>query len=58
MSNTQKQYYRNREDLVFNDGTEVEAGSLWKESQPGILTLVDEDQFASHELDDAKFHKI
>jgi hypothetical protein len=57
MSNTQKEHYRNLEDLISLEGIEVEAGSLWKESQPGTLVLVDDDQFASHALEETKFSK-
>lgn len=58
MSNTQKQQYRNQEDLVSIEGIEVEAGSLWELKPDNILVLVDEDQYASYVLDSELFLKI
>lgn len=50
------EYYRNQEDIVSREGIEVESGSLWelKENQ---LVLVDDDQYASADLDPHKFKK-
>ncbi|MGI0106753.1 hypothetical protein [Salinimicrobium sp. WS361] len=58
MSNTQAKFYRNNSDLESREGIEVEAGSLWK-LNPGTkdLILVDDDQYASCELDEENFYK-
>lgn len=54
----QSLFYRNKEDLESREGVEVEAGSLWKLT-PGTseLVLEDEDQYASHPLDEKLFKK-
>ena len=50
--------YRNKKDLVSIEGIEVEAGSLWKFTPDlELVVLVDDDQFASHELDSRKFEE-
>jgi len=49
-------YYRNLKDLVSIEGIEVEAGSLWKhEQEDNLLVLIDEDQYASTQLDEDSF---
>ncbi|WZL88327.1 hypothetical protein VS868_12040 [Salinimicrobium sp. 3283s] len=49
-------YYRNNSDLESREGIEVEAGSLWKlDPKTNDLILVDDDQYASHPLDEKLF---
>ena len=56
MSNTQANYYRNKEDLISLEGIEVEAGSLWKLNQKlDVLELVDEDQYVTAPLEEQSF---
>ena len=43
------QQYRNSVDVISIEGIEVDAGSLW-ELKEGLLVLVDDDQYATHEL--------
>lgn len=43
--------YRNIKDLISIEGIEVEAGSLWERDTNNILILVDDDQYASSQLD-------
>jgi len=51
MSNTQE-FYRNLEDLVSNEGIEVDAYSLWRLLNNETMVLVDADQFVSQLFDD------
>ena len=56
MSNTQAKFYRNKQDLESREGIEVEAGSLWRlNPETNDLVLVDEDQYATHPLDEKLF---
>ncbi|MBO2546125.1 hypothetical protein J0871_17040 [Salegentibacter sp. BDJ18] len=50
------EYYRNQEDIVSREGIPVESGSLW-EFKDNQLVLVDDDQYASVDMDDQKFKK-
>lgn len=58
MSNNSKkpEQYRNKADLLSDEGIEVEAYSLWNKKGDQVI-LVDDDQFASCTLDE-RFQKI
>ena len=43
--------YRNVKDVVSIEGVQVDAGSLWILSE--VLTLIDDDQYVTHDLTDA-----
>lgn len=45
-------YYRNAIEVTTKQGVEVEAHSLWHVEADGVLVLDDEDQYATHPLDD------
>lgn len=49
-------YYRNKILMHTKQGGEIETGSLWK-ANDGVLTLVDDDQFAESPITD-DFYKV
>ena len=49
--------YRNKTQLVLDDGTEVDAGQLWK-LQHEYLIMVDDDEYVSSDFDPNAFERI
>lgn len=42
-------YYRNIQDVISIEGSEIDAGSLWKlDVSQNLLILEDEDQYVTH----------
>jgi len=49
--------YRNTKPLVLEDGTEVDAGQLWK-MQHEYLLMVDDDDYVSSDFDPNAFERV
>lgn len=52
--------YRNVNAIISIQGIEVDEGSLWREviDFPGVLRLVDDDQYVTVNRDDHEFEKV
>lgn len=51
-------FYRNVEDIKSKDGILIDAGSLWKMNQKGVLVLVDDDQYIEAVHDSKLFEQV
>lgn len=51
------EYYRNKIDIISNEGIYVDVESLWR-LVGELLILVDEDQYVSFPFSETKFYKV